>query len=161
MNATPAQRFALFHEYMRYLHEDCLGTNTPSPIDLAHLFKDYTTDTKHSLWLDIYPTENEPQVPIGFLVIGFPPNCHPNANYYIQEAYIRPEYRQRGYMRATVTSFLVSHPGTYCLFVIRGNEKAYLFWKHIFQENQYITCYLPDVGAADECCTQYGFRTQQ
>ena len=95
---------------------------------------------------------------IGFLIIGTAPNCHPDADFYVQEAYIKPECRTRGYMTKTVTSFIKAHRGVYCLFVLNNNKPAYRFWMNIFTKMQYMECELRDVGAGDETCTQYGFR---
>lgn len=95
---------------------------------------------------------------IGFLVTGTPPNCHPDADYYLEETYIIPEYRKQGYMSSAASEFLETHPGTYCLLIMDRNGYAIRFWQHRFTEAGYVPCPLSDVGAADGTCTQYGFR---
>lgn len=114
-------------------------------------------NSKTTNWIDIYP-QNEGTNPIGFLIIGYPPNCHPNANYYIEEAYIQPKYRCQHYMTSTATRFIKAHPGIYCLFILNNNQIAKHFWFSIFTKLGYVPCPLSDVGAGDEHCTQYGFQ---
>lgn len=94
---------------------------------------------------------------IGFLYIGYPPNCHPDADFYIQEAYIIPEFRHQGYMRNEIQKFVKNNPGRYCLFIINNNAYAKLFWDKLFCSLGYKQCPLSDVGAGDEYCTQYGY----
>lgn len=100
---------------------------------------------------------NDSNKTIGFLIIGFHPNCHPHANYYIEEAYIKPQYRCMGYMTRAISDFIHRHTGIYCLFILNENIAAYRFWMNLFAKLGYCECFLIDVGAGDEYCTQYGF----
>lgn len=147
-------RIKMFSDYLDGLQK-LMGLPQYSYAKKVELFQNYYASAD-SRWIDIY-SDQPKKDPVGFLVVGFPPNCHPNANFYIEEAYIRPEYRRRGFMSAAVSDFVQGNPGVYCLFVVRGNEGAYGFWKGIFGKNGYTPCYLADVGAADAYCTQYGF----
>lgn len=111
----------------------------------------------YTQWIDIYGGVTEKEL-IGFLLVGTAPNCHPAADFYIEEAYILPSHRRQKYMSQTATDFMRANPGTYCLFIINTNNVAKNFWFNLFAKNGYIPCSLSDVGAGDEYCTQYGFR---
>ena len=113
--------------------------------------KEYFQEVSNSTmteWIDIY-SKKDNMNPVGFLIIGYPPNCHPN---------IKPKHRQQHYMTTTVTSFIKSHPGIYCLFILNNNHIAKKFWFALFTKLGYAPYFLTDVGAGDEHCTQYGFK---
>ena len=108
----------------------------------------------HTQWIDIRKGNKL----VGFLLIGTPPNCHPDANFYIEEAYIMPSYRRNRLMSLTVSEFVKNNKGIYCLFILKRNVPAQNFWQKIFTELGYTPYYLQDVGAGDEFCIQYGFK---
>lgn len=105
-------------------------------------------------WVDICDGNNL----IGFLIVGTAPNCHPDADYYVEEAYVKPDYRRKGHMLHAFSEFERKHKGIYCLFVLNKNEGAKNFWKTTFAKLGYLPYFLRDVGAGDEFCTQYGFK---
>lgn len=151
-------RIEMFSDYLDGLQK-LMGLPLYTAPKKLELFQNYYAG-QGSKWIDIYDPKSGKD-PVGFLVIGYPPNCHPNVDFYIEEAYIRPKYRRRRLMSAAVTEFVQSNPGVYCLFIVRGNEAVYTFWKNVFGEAGYSPCYLCDVGAADAYCTQYGFRQRR
>ena len=120
------------------------------------LYGDYQTD-KNTQWVDIFLPESK-EIPVGFLILGYPPNCHPDADFYIEEAYIKPEYRRKGLMSGVVFNYIKTNPGTYCLFILNRNTVAYSFWFSVFAKLGYLPCPLKDVGAGDEYCKQFGFK---
>lgn len=106
-----------------------------------------------SKWVNVIANGNI----VGFFIIGTGENCHPDADYYIQEAYIKPEYRRKGYMSYAISDYVKRHAGIYCLFILNNNQIGHAFWHVLFDRIGYKPYDLTDVGAADEDCTQYGF----
>lgn len=72
---------------------------------------------------------NREGVVIGFCLLGFGDNTHPDTNYYIAEFYIVPEYRRAGYGLAAVAQLLAWFPGKYCYHVLKENQAGLAFWK--------------------------------
>lgn len=124
--------------------------------ELQESYRSYVEEPSTE-WIDIF-TDETTTVLAGFLIVGYPPNCHPHADFYIEESYIEPEYRRQGRMTLAVSQFIEAHEGVYCLFIIHKNEPALRFWPKIFQEHGYVPIELSDVGAGDQYCKQYGFR---
>ena len=88
----------------------------------------------HHEWIDIF-ADGDPY-PAGFIVIankGCSEHCHPYCNWFICQAYIKPEHRQKGLMTGTVTEFISERNGLYGLDVFKKNEHADRFWKHLFE----------------------------
>lgn len=104
-------------------------------------------------WIDIFDNNNL----IGFLIIGRGLNCHPDADFFIQEAYIVPAYRNQGHMTSAITRYIQNHGGKICLLILNENHIAKIFWKNTFDKLGYKQIELRDVGATDEFCSQYGF----
>lgn len=96
-------------------------------------------------WIDI----KDGDTVIGFLVMGYGKNCHPDADFYIEESFILPAYRKKGFMRNTVFEFMKTHKGIYCLYVLEENKKAKQFWQHVFAEVNYQPCILKDYATAN------------
>lgn len=155
MPAPANIRYRLLSDYL----DELWSIKGLPPMPEAEKLKLYTelTGTAYTHWIDI---RKEKEI-IGFLIIGTAPNCHPDADFYIEEAYIIPDFRRKGYMSAAVSEFEKAHKGTYCLFVLNENTPAKLFWEKFFQKLGYQPCFLRDVGAGDEYCTQYGFEPKE
>lgn len=114
---------------------------------------------EHTEWIDIFADGSDE--PIGFLIVGEQENCYPDANYYIEELYIVPEFRNKGLASATVTDFLNNHKGVYCLFIINDNNIAKTFWNKVFTNCQYITTELYDeYSDRYTYCKLYGYKPQ-
>lgn len=93
-------------------------------------------------WIDIYPDSHINNVsmysePIGFLIIGQYPECHPAADYYIVDTYINPEYRRQNIMSEVLLDYIKTYGGKYCLFITSRNDIAKSFWKSIFEKTDY------------------------
>ena len=113
----------------------------------------YFEDT-NSEWVDVFSEDGKI---IGFIIIGYTPNCHPDADFYIEEAYIQPEYRRKKYMFRAVTKFLKYNGGTYCLFIVNRNTPALNFWHYVFKENGYLPVELTNIVPLEPYLKQYGF----
>lgn len=71
---------------------------------------------------------------VGFCLVGFGPNTHPDTNYYIAELYILPEFRRLSFGRNAIKELLALFPGRYCYHVLNKNSLALEFWKRITSE---------------------------
>lgn len=107
----------------------------------------------YGAWIDI----NCEDKLVGFLIVVQAPNCHPDADYFVEQAYIIPSHRNHGVMSSVVDSFVQEQPGKYCLFVLKRNGKAKKFWDDAFAGAGYSPCYLRDVGATHAGIQQYGY----
>lgn len=93
----------------------------------------------------------------GFLIIGTAPNCHPDCDYFIGQAYVRPESRRKGIMTSALSDFERKHHGRYCLDVLFRNFPARMFWFKRFKELEYTPITLPFIehGVTGICETLY------
>ena len=73
----------------------------------------------------------------GFIIIGKGVRCHPEADYFIEQAYIVPSHRGEKWMTLAVRMFVIYHPGIYVLQVIDGNKRAEKFWNTVFMSLGY------------------------
>lgn len=155
LNTDTSKRYELFSDYINELQK-VKGLPLLSEVQLNESYKSYIS-SHNSKWMDIYTDEDNKTV-IGFLIIGYPPNCHPDADFYVEEAYITPSYRRKKYMSSVVSQFVKANNGTYCLFILKNNLIVTEFWLKTFTKLGYSLCELRDVGAGDPYCNQYGFR---
>ena len=95
-------------------------------------------------WRDVYPdnanncaAHRTKHDIIGFWILGQNRNCNPDADYFIAETYIRPEYRREGIMSDRISDWIKTHGGKFCLFVLSKNEVAKKFWKNVFDRCGY------------------------
>ena len=70
---------------------------------------------------------------IGFALVGYPPNCHPFAQRFINNFYIIPSYRRRGLGRQLAEYVLIGLD-TVCLYIIHNNTKAKSFWAEVLKD---------------------------
>lgn len=94
---------------------------------------------------------------IGFLTVYTHPNCHPDADWYIEDSYIMPEYRNQGFMQKAVQKWVKEHPGKYCLFIVDNNEPARHMWPAVFEKMKYQSLDLRQVLPPKQGITQYGW----
>lgn len=158
MSHAERRRFELLGSYLKELH-DIKGVESPDDVQLVISYEGYKSEP-NTEWIDILGGDGGGEI-IGFLMIGYPPNCHPHANFYIEEAYITPEHRGRGHMTRVASSFIESHEGVYCLFILNDNSAALRFWPKLFAKHGYTAMELCDVGAGDPYCKQYGFKKRE
>ena len=103
-------------------------------------------------WIDI----TEGGKVIGFLIMGYGDNSHPDADFYIMEAFILPGYRSRRLMENALKNYMKTHEGIYCYYVLKKNINALNFWKHCFEKEHYKPCLLFDMG--DVNLLQFGWK---
>ena len=91
----------------------------------------YTADTSFFL---VY----EGSTAIGFCILGFDGNCHPDVNVYIEEFYIVPEARRHGYGTAVFEELIIkNNMDTVCFYVLNNNSSAATFWRNLFAKNSW------------------------
>lgn len=108
-------------------------------------------DVEH--WMDVYPdnanncaAHRTKHDIIGFWILGQNGNCHPDADYFIAETYIRPEYRREGIMSDRISDWIKTYGGKFCLFVLSKNEVAKKFWENVFDRCGYEPYELSDIA---------------
>ena len=94
---------------------------------------------------------------VGFLIIGQKPDCHPDCDFFICQAYISPEYRNKGLMTNALNEFVNGNKGRYCLDVMFRNHLARAYWFKRFKEMGYIDITLPFIehGVTGICETLF------
>ena len=136
-------RLELFTKYIQELYQR-EGIEIPEGEDMIEKFRSIHSNP-FMKWKDIYPdghsanAKNAPEgvLPIGFIVIGQYPECHPDADVYIAEAYINPEYRRQHIMTKTIKELVTICGGTYCMFIAAKNDVAKIFWNKTFNDLGY------------------------
>lgn len=93
----------------------------------------------------------------GFLIVGDYGNTHPDTDLYIQELYVRPEYRKMGIADRMIRKLIRTNPYRYCLFILDNNIPAKMFWNTIFAEQNIKMLLLTDDNPLPNC-TLYGFK---
>lgn len=89
-------------------------------------------------WVDLYPGDPTIIHPAGFLFLSTAPEITGTAKLCIQEAYILPEYRNRGIMTKAINCLMFMAPhDTVVLSVLKANKKARTFWTNIFARHGY------------------------
>ncbi len=149
------QRYQLLSDYLDELWE-IKGLAPQTKKEKQNLFNAILGNNE-TQWIDI----KEGAELVGFLIVATQPNCHPDADFYIEEAYVKPAHRRKHIMFNMVKDFINHHHGTYCLFILNKNAIAKQFWNTVFKQLGYQPHPLRDVGAGDEFCTQYGFKPKQ
>ena len=100
----------------------------------------------HHEWIDIF-ADDDPY-PVGFVVIANKrciEHCHPYYDWFICQAYIKPEYRQKGLMTDAIMEFINERKGLYGFDVFKKNEYANKFWKYLFKKINGIPVDIPRV----------------
>ena len=107
-------KYKLFCDYTREIHT-MRGIKPLDDESMKFLYDSYITETKVE-WVNVFSDTGDV---IGFFIIDFYPNCHPDADFYIEEAYIVPEYRKCGYMSKAISQYVNTNPGTYFYFIVK------------------------------------------
>ena len=93
-------------------------------------------------WYDIMDGERIE----GFVIIGVAPDCHPNADVSMQQAYITRKFRRRGITRRAVMEVVEdAGDGVYCLIIIRNNDVAKSFWDNVYRKLGYRRVRIPEI----------------
>jgi len=121
------ERRLLFVEYCKYMRQ--FDENfTKSDADSVSYFREQICNPFIE-WIDI-TCENKI---VGFMIIGHGIECHRNADYFIMNVYVKPEYQSRGLMTQKLKEYFREHSGVYCLDVLKNNFKALAFWNNLFK----------------------------
>lgn len=146
------RRHALYAQYVKDL-EEIKGFPFPDlPSTKFQWCQDYL-DQPYYEWIDIVSDDTV----VGFLIIGKAPDCHPDCDYFICQSYVSKEYRHHFLMTNTVTNFVNSHTGKYCLMILKTNDYAKQFWFNLFNDLGYEPLSLPIVTEMEHDEIQYGF----
>lgn len=121
-------RFLLFSSYMEELSLYDPEIRNMTPEEFTSWFNEYLSDDY--CFTDIIVDGHI----VGFAIISAPGSskCYDGCDYYIAQAYIRPEYRRRGLMTKTMVDIFSKNKGSYCYEVLAGNDGAKAFWDKLF-----------------------------
>ena len=114
-------------------------------------------EAEDTVWHFLYDGKNV----AGFVVIGLYPNCHPAADYYIEEAYVTPSFRGRGLMKDFILRHTREHGTVYCMFVLTKNVKASAYWDYVFSLAGYEPLLLSEVAKPEPLLVQKGYRAKE
>lgn len=159
LTAIEKHRLALYKRYGDELNEIC-----PEPADLAeeqkqNVILEYIWNVRGcDQWIPILADGEE----VGMLIMSTPPNCHPETDFYISQAYVLPEYRRRGLMSAALEEYMASHVGKYGLIILQGNEEAEKFWFRFFEKHGFEAFSVQKIIALkDPDEREFGFRPRR
>lgn len=124
------ERLNLFREYVDYmlmLDSDFVYANEKEKAVRKWFTEQINSNNIE--WIDVRKNGTI----VGFLIIGTGEECHRDADYFIMQTYIKPEYRRQGIMKNVLERYFSAHKGVYCLDIIKTNENAKKFWKSVFK----------------------------
>ena len=129
---SPSQFTALYKEYVTDISQYFFVTPRMSEEEAEQTAQEYLEDP-YAQVMPIYAGEEATaSSPAGFLIVcrkgG---DCHPNADYFIAQLYVKKEYREKKLAQKAVSAFVSSHPGIYCYDVLLQNLPAILFWRYM------------------------------
>lgn len=135
MTTTLKERHDLYTEYMYELSKFFTKSVTPEEIEYGFNQQNNSPDI---IWNDIFYEKKR----VGFVILGINEMCHPDADYFIVNTFVKQQYRRKHLASDTVTRFLQERPGKYCLDIITRNFTAEQFWENTFHKNRYVPIYL-------------------
>lgn len=145
-------RCAMYVEYMRHIKK-MLGEMFCAE-ECARQFERIERDAHDTQWIPVIHNARE----VGFIIICQAPNCHPDADYYIEDSFVLPAFQNKGLMQKTVQEFVKTNPGKYCLFIIDCNKPARHMWPAVFEKLGYQPLPLKEVLIDHPGITQYGWQ---
>ena len=151
-NVDVCERLALFLAYAKEINE-MAGWGYKSPADYLAWFNEYL-GRSYITWHDIECGGKK----VGFYIIGQAPECHPDADYYIIQMYVKKEYRRRGLGKKAILDFISNHSGVYFLEIITNNATAHLFWADVFMSCGYDRAVLLYISHGEANVYQYGWK---
>lgn len=152
---TPAHR-RWYRKYMRELNE-MQGITYDHTI--ADQFYEELLEDTWNFWVPV----TQGRKVVGFFTMCAAPNCHPDANYFLRDAYVRPQYRGNGAMKKALMRWLKLYPGKYNVIVHNNNYPAYHCWQKIFAEAGYEQFELRKLEEFEEVAgiTMFGFQPKE
>ena len=140
--------FTMFEDYCKELNRYDAGF-TKEDIVTACLEYRRTCD-----WIPIRISGNE----IGFIIIYSGRNLPSSMDYFIEQVYIQPKYRNGGLVKQTLSEIFKASPGRYGLFILDKNETAKGFWHRMQFDFDLEPITIEDHPEAENC-TFYAFKT--
>lgn len=127
----------MLYEYISELHsiDENVELRNKQQLMREYLYSDAATE------LYLFKKDNET---IGFGFIGFSDNCHPEADIYIEEFYIKPQYRNNGY-GLRFAHMILNDVDSVCFYILTLNEPAKNFWRTVFNEWE-LDLSVPDIN---------------
>ena len=140
--------FTMFEDYCRELNKYDAGFTKEDMITLCLEYRRICD------WIPIRDGKKE----IGFIIIYSGHKLPMDLDYFIEQVYIQPKYRNGGIVKQTLSEIFKASPGKYGLFILDKNEPAKGFWHRMqFDFN------LEPIEVANhpECenCHFYAFKT--
>lgn len=118
-------------DYIAELHsvDECVKPRGQNELAAEYF---YTEDT---IFYVLYSDSK----PAGFAIIGEKSNCHPLADIYIEEFYIKPDFRKTSCGRQLIGYVLNDMKPRYvCFYILDKNRPAHEFWDKIFGDWQFV-----------------------
>lgn len=144
--------------YRKYLDELDTFRENPERISDESCRKicDWYISSKKSSWHNIKDLDTDELV--GFVIIGKEvPEKHPDSVRSVAQAYVLPEYRNKGLMTAVMSDYMTRHKGVYSLLVLKGNTYAAGFWKRFFEKEGYEEKKLRPINVLDDEAVMYAY----
>lgn len=146
--------------YLDYKHELCAvsGIEDTNTKEGATHDVEYVAEALDAEWIAVKDWGKE----IGFIILAFGRNLErdiscPKVDYFIQDTYIKPEYRHKGIMSKEVNNLLDKYKGIFGLYILYNNKPAQAFWYKIIGD-RWID--VENLGS-DEYGKEYAFDTRK
>lgn len=92
---------------------------------------------------------------VGFIIVGVNTNKHIKSDYYIQETYIKPQYRHKGYGRSMCNQIINMYPSMVNMYILKKNDYAIKFWSAVYEKYEDVSA---EYGEDDELCYEKFYR---
>lgn len=133
-------------EYTKELHKFSDFVQESNSEEAAGLYNDFINNPD----VEMYVIKSDGIV-CGFLILGRRSNTHPDTDIYIQEFYIKPDFRRKGIGKSVISNLLKNTPAKYCLYILNANTVAKSFWQNIFSLQGVRKMSLQDVAPIEDC----------
>ncbi len=138
-------------EYTKELHSYSDSVQMSNNEEASKLYCNF----KKNPDVEIYAINANDRV-CGFLILGRRSNTHPSTDIYIQELYVKSDFRRKGIGKSVISDLLKGEPARYCLYIIKENKPAKLFWQSIFSQPGVSMLSLSEITPINYC-DFYGF----
>jgi len=136
----------MFQNYNKELHDIDNRVEECDICDVYMLFHQGDTE--------IFFLEKDAEI-LGFIIVGTGANKHKASEYYIQETYIKPEYRHKGYGRTMCDEVIKMYPNMVNMYILRKNTYAQKFWSNVYKDYEDVSA---EYGHDDELCYEKFFK---
>ena len=118
----------MLYEYIIELHDidDSVEIRTKDELKREYF---YGVET-------LFYIERVDKYPIGFGIVCVGNSSHPSADIYINEFYVSPNFRNKGYGRA-LFNHIVKDRKRICFYILVKNKNAECFWKHLLKGSEW------------------------